>query len=273
MKRFELLTYVRIFNSMHAAQIAADKVRSSTGMHPQVDCAPFIELCKEIIAFGHAAGFRHTTIKASGMMGRMQVNPSLFDSSALAAEFRSLEGDVASDMMDCVFVQINSNVRGYFENPNFFGPEVLEAFPDCKDDIVNAANCIAVDLGTAAVFHLMRMAEIGLRAFARNLKLVRVVVDRSKGKTIPMEFAQWDKVLKQLPEKIEAKISLMKPGPRKQEAQEFYYSSLSEITAFKDAWRNHVMHVRRTYTASDADALAGHVGRFMQKLADHGIKA
>jgi hypothetical protein len=201
----------------------------------------------------------------------MEINPLLFDSSSMAAELRSLEGDIASDMMDCMFVQVVKDASLFFENPELLGAAVLKGFPICQEDIVSAGNCIAVGLGTAAVFHLMRIAEMGLRAFARHLGLLRVIEDKKKGKTIPMEYAQWEKILKQLGEKIESKLLPMKRGPSKQKKQEFYYSALNEVSSFKDAWRNHVMHVRQTYSLEDAAAVTAHVGRFMASLAEHGI--
>lgn len=246
-------------------------MRSSVGIHPQIDCAKFIPLCEKIIAFGSANGFRHTFIKGHQVKDRMEINPGLFDSSSFAAEMRSLEGDLASDMMDCIFVQVVKDASPFFENPELLGSGVLQGFPTCREDIVSAGNCIAIGLGTSAVFHMMRVAEMGLRAFARHLGLIRVIEDKKKGKTIPMEYAQWEKILNQLGEKIESKLLPMKRGPSKQKKQEFYYSALNEVSSFKDAWRNHVMHVRRTYSLEDVAAVTAHVGRFMASLAEHGI--
>jgi hypothetical protein len=270
-KRFNFLEFVEIYNNIHAAQAAADHMRSSVGAHPQIDCARFIPLCERIIALGSANSFRHTTIKAHQLKDRMEVNPLLFDSSSLAAEMRSLEGDIASDMMDCLFVQVVRDATPFFENPELLGQAVSQGFPACREDIVSVGNCIAVGMGTSAVFHLMRVAEMGLRAFARHLGLHRVTENRKNGKTIPMEYAQWEKILNQLGEKIESKLFPMGRGPSKQKKQEFYYSALNEISSFKDAWRNHVMHVRQTYSLEDAAAITAHVGRFMTSLVEHGI--
>jgi hypothetical protein len=124
---------------------------------------------------------------------------------------------------------------------------------------------------TAAVFHLMRVVEWGLRSFARHLGLLHVVADRKRGKIVPIEYSQWEKILSQLHEKVDAKIDSMRAGPKKQAAQEFYYSALSDVGGFKDAWRNHVMHGRKQYKSADGIAVLGHVERFMKTLADHEI--
>jgi len=58
MRRFNFPAFIDIYNNIHAAQIAADKMRSSFGAHPQVDCAEFVPLCDKIIAFGNSCGFK-----------------------------------------------------------------------------------------------------------------------------------------------------------------------------------------------------------------------
>lgn len=72
--------------------------------------------------------------------------------------------------------------------------------------------------------------------------------------------------------RVDAKIKVMSRGPRKQKAQEFYHPTLKEVNGFKDAWRNHVVHVRREYATKDAEGVSSHVGRFMNLLADYGIR-
>ena len=152
-------------------------------------------------------------------------------------------------------------------------PSGLPTAANLTDRILHGASgeCIAVGLPTAAVFHLMRIVELGMRGLAVNLGLLKVVVNRKTRKTVPVQFSEWEKILTQLPEKIEAKINALVRGVTKQKAQEFYYPMLKEITGFKDAWRNHVMHSRSTYTNEEAIAVLAHVERFMKSLAGYGI--
>ena len=56
-------------------------------------------------------------------------------------------------------------------------------FKSAKDDIGAAGNCYAADLHTAAVFHLMRVAEKGMKALARHLGIKKVT------KTKPLTLA------------------------------------------------------------------------------------
>src|SRR5216683_4653264 len=57
----------------------------------------------------------------------------------------------------------------YFENAQLFGLEVFNAFPRANDDVTEAGNCLALERSTACVMHLMRAAEVALRALAKAL--------------------------------------------------------------------------------------------------------
>jgi len=52
-----------------------------------------------------------------------------------------------------------------------FGEAVAVRFPDCAEDIAEAARCLACRRPTAAVFHCMRVAEHGLRAIAAHAQI------------------------------------------------------------------------------------------------------
>jgi hypothetical protein len=71
---------------------------------------------------------------------------------------------------------------------------------------------------------------------------------------------------------VNDKLAKIKRGKKKQQLQEFYNPALSEIEAFKDAWRNHVMHNRKVYAAEDALAILAHVKRFLTLLVANGVK-
>jgi hypothetical protein len=47
----------------------------------------------------------------------------------------------------------------------------------------------------------------------------------------------------------------------------FYRGALGEFEGFKDAYRNNVMHARKSYNEHEALALLNHVRDFMERLA------
>src|SRR5947199_328325 len=57
----------------------------------------------------------------------------------------------------------------YYDQEQLFGTEVNESFSDARLDISSSGNCIACGLYTASVYHLMRVAEFGLRRIAKEL--------------------------------------------------------------------------------------------------------
>jgi hypothetical protein len=229
-----------------------------------MDTSLWIGLLDNIHEYGKAIGFNHAASKAYGVRARLEKFPEEFSGPKLAVHIEGLKDDLDICMFSHRFIQVESLVRNYLDAVGMFG-KIISAFPSAKPDIQDAGDCIAVALNTAAVFHLMHVVEWGLRALCVNLKVTKI----KKG---PMEYATWDDILKKLPDAVDAKVNAMSRGPKKQKAQEFYYPALKEIRGFKDAWRNHIMHTRASYTLEDALAVFSHVQRFMQGLADYGIK-
>jgi len=137
---------------------------------------------------------------------------------------------------------------------------IWEAFPSTRYDSEQAISCYALDLDTACVFHLMRVAEYGLRGLARRMKIKLPKKQR-------LEWAQWRPILKAMADKTETLFLQMKAGPAKDELLEFYNGALGQFYGFKDEYRNHVMHTRGTYDEFQASSVIAHVKDFMCKLA------
>lgn len=150
----------------------------------------------------------------------------------------------------------------YFEQECLFGDTVNVAFPGARQDIKDAGNCIAASLDTAAVFHLMRVAEHGLRALARRLR-VRI---RHKGQPCPLELGDWEQVITEIRNKIAAIRQLPKGSKQRKEKLELYSDAADHCTFMKDIWRNNMSHTRNAYKQSEAIAILERVCDFMQFL-------
>jgi hypothetical protein len=137
--------------------------------------------------------------------------------------------------------------------------KTFPAFPSAQVDIRSAVNCYATGNYTACVFHLMRVAEYGLRALARERK-----VSLPRGR--PLEWGTWESILAQLDKKIDI-IANKKAGPARGKALEFYRGILNQFAAFKDEYRNNVMHTRAHYDAHQAKGALMHVREFMERIA------
>jgi HEPN domain-containing protein len=111
---------------------------------------------------------------------------------------------------------------------------------------------------TACGFHLMRCAEIGLKAVARCLSIPDPTRsgDRNWGNIL-------EKSIKPKMEEL-TKASKWSNSADKQFFKEVYASA----DAVRSAWRNSTMHVEKKYTEDEAEHVFSAVKGFMQKLAD-----
>ena len=81
---------------------------------------------------------------------------------------RVLVSSIEQKLEKRVFLYVRPNCTVLVDHSQAFGKAVADAFPTARDDIREAGNCLAADCATAAIFHLMRAAEVALRALARD---------------------------------------------------------------------------------------------------------
>lgn len=141
---------------------------------------------------------------------------------------------------------------------------IWKKIPDAKEDSQRAVDCYALEQDTACVFHLMRVAEFGLRALAKKLRVKLT----SKGQFCPLEFAEWEKVIITLKNQIDAARKLP-AGPKRQAQLAFYSDAADHCTFMKDIWRNNVSHARQPYKDAEALAVLERVRDFMKFIAEH----
>ncbi len=223
-----------------------------------------IQCLKNTLQVCNESGWGFASEKISLIISHLEYYGLACDWSSLGADLRNAIDVVMSAMWSVKFVNVDSEHSSYVNNPALLGEEIQKAFPSANYDIEEAGNCISVGSGTAAVFHLMRAVEWGLRALSVDLGVLDVP---RKSASIPIEFAEWDKILDQLYPAVQKKVDVLPPGRAKQEVQEFYFTILHDIRGFKDAFRNHVMHTRKIYSQKAADDVLDFVGKFFGLLS------
>ena len=134
-----------------------------------------------------------------------------------------------------------------YDQNELFGPNVNAKFPSIQYDMVEAGNCVAMGRGTAGVFHLMRIMEVGVQRFGDKLG-VRLVEEKN-----------WQNILDETNKAIKA----LPKDPATVEMSQ----SAANLYSVKLAWRNEVMHPKDTYTVEEAENLIGQVKLFMSQLA------
>jgi hypothetical protein len=131
--------------------------------------------------------------------------------------------------------------------------QVGKYFPSTISDIKEGLRSYAFERNTATIFHMMRIAEYGMRALARN---VRIKLPKKQ----KLEWSEWGQIIGAMDKEIERRAQSKRRGPAKDAMLEFYRGGLGQINGFKDEFRNQIMHSRRSvYTASEALSVIVHM--------------
>jgi hypothetical protein len=179
------------------------------------------------------------------------------------SELDYLANEILGELNAKTFLYVADDRKAYILSLQpLFGNKVYANFPSARFDIGDAGKCLAVELNTAAVFHLMRVAEIGLRTLAwdRRVKVLQ------KNREIPLDLATWEEIIREL-EKAETAIQGFKKTHAREAQFEFYHGAMMEFKRFKNVFRNRVMHTREEYDRDQAHSVFTHVRDFMKILA------
>jgi hypothetical protein len=180
--------------------------------------------------------------------------------SVIDTHLGAIRNSLWYELFERKFTFIPLEKAGFFERDNLFDKAVEKSFPSAKSDIKAAGNCLAADLNTAAIFHLMRIVEYGLRGLAKDL--IVPIPDED------LEYKQWKTIIDgiRFASKIKTECAGMSDKD-KSETREFYNGVISEFEGFKDVWRNNVSHTRNSYSERQATDAFERVRSFMQRLA------
>ncbi len=191
------------------------------------------------------------TIMAHAITLEMYVSFELIHEAYKKYEFSSPTWNEISREIDFFSKAINAELKSkmlffilahrvpYYKGENLLNEQTLIAFPSVKWDMEEAGKCFATERFTAAVHHLMRVAEYGLVAFADFCG----VPDK--------ERANWNKALNQIDKAIQSKAKGT-PIPSNlvnmtKEDEQYYTESASWLRNVKTAYRNPVSHIPKVY--------------------------
>jgi hypothetical protein len=128
-----------------------------------------------------------------------------------------------------------------------------DSFPHAFFEMMNSRQCYLFEMASASVFHSMRALEIGLTSFAKKLKVQVKTRD------------QWETVIGNIESAIK-KTNGPHAGSTWKDKQDKYSEAALHFRFLKNAWRNHVMHVRHMYELPKALEIMEHVSEFMYAL-------
>lgn len=170
---------------------------------------------------------------------------------AMADDATDLESRIIDELKYTTCFAIEGRAETLFRADQLFGKEVADHFPEAGEDIAEAGKCLALDRGTACVMHLQRVLECGLDALGKAVGVVKPL--RDWGKHV-------DEIAKELERRFKAS------GARTPDEQ-FYAEAYVTFDAIRRAWRNPSMHVEKTHTPDQAEAIFVAAKTFMQHLA------
>jgi hypothetical protein len=222
-----------------------------------------------------------------------------FTKEELISEIEGIEDSVRGELFREKFVFIPTDKAEHFERDDLFGKTFHDsASKEINFEIKAAGNCLAAELNTAAIFHFLRAAELGMRRLAKRLGVVvirekkQIKIDdatwtelvtgtknqtnfsgdaikkiiRTIQKEIKLDDAEWDELIIAIREKVETEKAL-KPQARKIKKYFKEYERLAQQFDHMKNDRNNIMHTHGENTPDEAKVVLGRVKDFMLKLA------
>lgn len=174
-----------------------------------------------------------------------------------AAELDILVHAVLTEIKSRLFLFVPPHAAKFYEFEDIVSDRVKWAFPGGTSELRSAGTCFTAGLHTGCVFHSMRAAEIGVRAFGNALQIEL---------KHPIELTEWEHIQ----DRIDLKIRHMKNLPRttgRDDDQRFYSEAVAQLRYFKDGWRVRVAHARETFTEQQALTVMDHVRAFFETIA------
>lgn len=202
-------------------------------------------------------GLTHTASLISFAESEVQRKGNAYTYVDMLKELDTVLFSFAEELRRNSCFRIAAEKDKYFEKETLFGEEVNNAFGKCIGDIQAAGTCYALEQNEACGFHSMRVLEHGLGALAKKFG-------------VDFSHTNWHNVIELIEKQIRKMDSTF--GHDWKEQQKFCSQAATHFMFLKDAWRNHVMHIRDVpYDEGTAFSVLDHVRQFMQSLAKGGL--
>ena len=185
----------------------------------------------------------------------------------LAEAYADIDRSLRRELSLVDLLVLRGETAKYFEpSEPLFGDNFATKFNTKGTfELEEAGKCLAVDRATASVFHLMRIMEIGIHAFAKCLG----IPDPSK----PSE-KNWGYILKHVWD--DGIVQKWPTTAARMIGDGALFENLyASLDAVKNPWRNGTMHVERKYTEEEArhvfDAVRGFMMRLAERMDENGL--
>lgn len=140
----------------------------------------------------------------------------------------------------------------YSDETKLFDRRALDAFPSIEPEAMESSKSFALGRYTASVFHAVRALESGLNALAADL-----------GVDIQ---SNWNNALNLIEKEIRSR-SKATHGDSWISDEQFFSEAATHFRFFKNAWRNHTMHIKERYDEKRARTIIVGVADFLTHLS------
>jgi hypothetical protein len=254
MNRFHATTWITFSSTLDVMKTLAEGTATDpTGVLPDDRRAGISEGIGRLEKDCVAMGLNGSATSIRKIVELLAAPSTVASINRLGELARELQGRLHDEMSAAIYLSLTPSEAGLYSDSYPFGGNVIAAFPSSQYDTEEAAKCLALDRGTACVFHLMRVMESGLKALGN-----RLAVDTT-------HKPGWETILK----KAHGQMTLPndKKDPDWIKNEDSLSAAITMLTAVKTAWRNPTMHVEKTYTVEQAEGIWEAVRGFMRQLA------
>jgi hypothetical protein len=193
-----------------------------------------------------ANGFRLSAAQVDRIVQECETNQYL-TVRKMAAMMHELGNRMEDESSSLIFLSLTPSEAALFQPDNsLFGADVENKLSQVIADISEAGKCLGLQRPTAAVFHLMRVMEVGVQKFGDKLGVALA------------DEKNWQVILDQ----VNPPIKAMGKSPDAVRCA----SIAANLFNVKLAWRNEVMHPKATYTPEEAENIFRCVRTFMNDL-------
>lgn len=219
-------------------------VKFEDDFHPNVAMAVQV-LCQELESLG--LQFTHrAAIRLENVLKEKRIDE-------YRSHFQNVQERLHDELETVELLLVPANMAAHYSSADLWiGAEVITNFPTAALEAEEACKCYALNRSTACVFHMMRILELGLNALAQSLQ-------------VQFDRRNWENIIGDIEAEIR-RISTSR-GPSWKEDEQFYAEAAIQFRYFKNAWRNHVMHIRDVYSEEKSLEIMNHVRDFMKHLS------
>ena len=202
---------------------------------------------------------RHDLTASLDRLNRLRDEYEHPDASAstIISEINVFNETLEDELRRKIFLYVVPEDENLYRNPIASFSLTWGTYPSAREDVREACRCYALGRYTACVFHCMAILQCGLYALASDVGVAL---------RYPVQLAEWSEVIHE----IEKKIAPLSNHPRsaaRDERMTFLSACVVQFRYFKDAWRNHVAHMRESYDRDQAHSILLHVRDFMETLS------